>query len=203
MAGFYNRFIPNFSSRAALLKDRVGSRCPNQVQWTAEAEAAFQDLRMTLSREPVLFGPDFDQDFIPQTDASERGVGAVLLQGPPEDRHPVAFISRKLFPRESRYSTIEKEGLAVKWALDSFRYYLLGCEFILETDHKALEWMQRMKDTNSRVTCWYLEMQPYRFTIHHVPGKANVTANRLSRCPGGQSLFEGGEDLTAGSTAAS
>ena len=66
-----------------------------------------------------------------QTDASDRGLGAVLLQGPPEGRHPVAFISRKLFPRETRYSTIEKECLAVKWAITSLKYYLLGREFLL------------------------------------------------------------------------
>lgn len=200
MAGFYNRFIPNFSSRAAVLTDMVGSRCPNQVQWTTEAEAAFRDLQQALSKEPVLFSPDFDQDFVLQTDASERGLGAVLLQGPVGGRRPVAFISRKLFPRESRYSTIEKECLAVKWALDSLRYYLLGRQFTLETDHKALAWMQRMKDTNSRVTRWYLAMQPFHFTICHVPGRDNVTADYLSRCPGPG--LEGGEDVTAGSATA-
>ncbi len=61
------------------------------------------------------------------------------MQGPLESRRPVAYISRKLFPREVRYSTVEKECLAIKWALDSLRYYLLGREFTLETDHKALQ----------------------------------------------------------------
>jgi len=68
-----------------------------------------------------LHSPDFNKDFILQTDASERGVGAVLLQGSSGDLHPVAYISRKLFPREEHYATVEKEALAVKWALDSFK----------------------------------------------------------------------------------
>ncbi|KAL1250729.1 hypothetical protein QQF64_018525 [Cirrhinus molitorella] len=137
MAGFYHSFIPNFSSRAALLTDMVGARCPNQLQWTKESLEAFQDIQRALTIDTVLHNPDFSQTFIVQTDASERGIGAVLLQGPSEGRCPVAFISRKLFPREVRYSIVEKECLAVKWGLDSLRYYLLGCECIVETDHKA------------------------------------------------------------------
>lgn len=93
----------------------------------------------------------------------------MLLQGEPSDCHPVAYISRKLFLREAHYSTVEKECLAVKWALDSLKYYLLGRKFILETD-KALKWMEGMKDANSCITCWFLVMQPYHFTIQHIPG---------------------------------
>ncbi|XP_063334803.1 uncharacterized protein si:ch211-282j22.3 isoform X5 [Pelmatolapia mariae] len=199
MAGFYHRFIPHFSTRAALLTDLTGARSPNKITWTEEAKMAFQDLRQSLSKSPVLHSPDFERNFILQTDASERGLGAVLLQGPPGERHPVAFISRKLFPREVRYSTIEKEGLAIKWALDSFRYYLLGREFILETDHKALQWIERMKDTNGRITRWYLAIQPFRFTINHIPGKDNCTADCLSRCPRERS--EEGECVMAALTA--
>ncbi|KAJ8277939.1 hypothetical protein GJAV_G00081910 [Gymnothorax javanicus] len=182
MAGFYHRFIPRFSARAALLTDLTGSRCPNQIQWTEESVAAFHDIQQSLSKKPVLYSPNFDEHFILQTDASDRGLGAVLLQGPQDNRHPVAYISRKLFPREVRYSTVEKEALAIKWALDSFRYYLLGREFTLETDHKALQWMERMKDTNGRITRWYLALQPFCFSIQHIPGRDNLTADYLSRC---------------------
>ncbi|XP_028305626.1 uncharacterized protein LOC114465064 [Gouania willdenowi] len=135
MAGFYHRFIPQFSARAATLTDLTGSRNPNHIQWTKEAVAAFQDIRQSLSKNPVLYSPNFNDLFIVQTDASERGLGAVLLQGPQHDRHPLAYISRKLFPREVRYSTVEKEALAIKWALDSFRYYLLGPFLFLHSTH--------------------------------------------------------------------
>lgn len=107
MAGFHQRFIPHFSTRAAPLTDMTGSRCPDNLQWTEDAVAAFEDLRMSLSKSPVLHSPDFEKTFVLQTDASERGLGAVLLQGTPEERHPVAYISRKLHPREVRYSTVE------------------------------------------------------------------------------------------------
>lgn len=197
MAGFYHRFMPNFSSRAATLTDMVGARCPNQLRWTEESLKAFRDIQQALTTDTVLYNPDFSQSFIVQTDASERGIGAVLLQGPPESRRPVAFISRKLFPREVRYSTVEKECLAVKWALDSLRYYLLGREFTLETDHKALQWLQKMKDSNGRITRWYLAMQPFRFKIQHVPGQVNVTADYLSRCTS-EILEEGGDVMAQG-----
>jgi len=154
MAGFYHRFIPNFSARVALLTDKTGSRCPSQVQWAGEAVAAFKDIQTSLSESSVLHSPNFEKLFIFQTDASERGVGTVLLQGPMKERHPVAYIRQKLLPREVRYSTVEQEALAVKWALDSFKYYLMGRDFTLESDHKAFA------------------MQPFRFTVQYI----------LSRC---------------------
>ncbi|KAI4904670.1 hypothetical protein NFI96_001896 [Prochilodus magdalenae] len=120
MAGWYRRFVPNFSIRAVALIDLTRKNSPNKIQWTEEAEAAFKDIKDALCADPVLYCPDFAKPFVLQTDASETGIGAVLLQGEPEDRHPVAYISRKLFPREVRYSTVEKECLAVKWALDTF-----------------------------------------------------------------------------------
>ena len=131
MAGWYRRFVPHFSARAASLTDLTRKNSPVQVQWTEGARKAFKDIRSALCDEPVLYCPNFAEQFVLQTDASDLGIGAVLLQGEPDQRHPVAYISRKLYPRETRYSTVERECLAVKWALDAFRYYLLGREFLL------------------------------------------------------------------------
>lgn len=183
MAGWYRRFVPNFSARVAPLTDLTRKNCPNRICWTEEMMEAFQDIKVAVCEEPVLYCPHFGKSFVLQTDASDVGIGAVLLQGEIDSRHPVAYISRKLYPREVRYSTVEKECLAVKWALDTFRYYLLGREFTIETDHRPLQWMDRMRDTNARITRWYLSMQPYKFNIRHVPGKSNTTADFLSRLP--------------------
>jgi hypothetical protein len=100
-----------------------------------------------------------------KVDASGVGLGAVLAQGKEGEECPLLYLSRKLHPRETRYSAIEKESLAIKWALDSLRYYLLGRTFDFETDHWALSWINSMRDKNSRVTRWYLALQPYCFNI--------------------------------------
>ncbi|XP_029928572.1 uncharacterized protein LOC115374014 [Myripristis murdjan] len=119
LVGWYRRFIRDFSARAAPLSD-LTSTAKTKIVWGEEQERAFQDLKEALCQEPVLQSPNFSLPFTVQTDASHRGIGGVLLQGEGEDNKPVAYISRKLFPRETRYSAVELECLAVKWAIDSF-----------------------------------------------------------------------------------
>ena len=131
---------------------------------------------------PVLQSPDFSNPFILQTDASDRGVGAVLSQLDDQgDDHPIAYFSRKLLPREERYSTIEKECLAIKLAVQHFRVYLLGRPFVIQTDHRSLEWLDRLKENNSRLSRWSLALQPYQFQVRYRPGQSNSNADALSR----------------------
>ena len=86
--------------------------------------------------------------FILQMDASDHGIGAVLSQrDQDEDYHPIAYYSRKLLPREQRYSTIEKECLTIKLATHAFHVYLLGQPFTIQMDHHALEWLEREQPT--------------------------------------------------------
>ncbi|KAG1926960.1 hypothetical protein F2P79_024577 [Pimephales promelas] len=202
LVGWYRRFVPNFSARASVLTDLTRSAAPNKVVWTEQGERAFRDLREAVCGDSVLLSPDFQKPFILQTDASGVGLGAVLLQEVDGDRRPVAFLSRKLFPRETRYSTVEQECLAIKWATDSLRYYLLGRPFVLETDHRALQWLERMKDSNARITRWSLSLQPYQFTVKYCPGARNKVADFLSRIPeevnakvGSSTWVRGGAEL--------
>ena len=139
-------------------------------------------LKQQLCCSPVLRSPDFTKEFRLQTDASEYGVGAVLSQEDDSgDEHPVAYFSRKLLPREQKYATIEKECLAIKLACEAFKVYLLGRQFVVQTDHRALEWLNRLKDNNSRLTRWSLSLQPFEFTVKHRAGTANSNADALSR----------------------
>ncbi len=121
-------------------------------------------------RRPAPSLPNFDLTFLLQTDASDRGLGAVLAQVVEGEERPVLYLSRKLSKRETRYSTIEKECLAIRWAVLTLRYYLLGREFTLCSDHAPLQWLHRMKDTNARITRWYLALQPFKFKVVHRPG---------------------------------
>ncbi|XP_071321134.1 uncharacterized protein [Trachinotus anak] len=138
LAGWYRRFVPHFATRAASLTDLTRKSSPNQLPWEERHEKAFMDLKEALCNDPVLQSPDFNRPFTVQTDASGVGLGAVLLQGEGDDQKPVAYVSRKLWPRETRYSAVELECLAIKWALETFKYYLLGRDFILQTDHRGL-----------------------------------------------------------------
>ena len=93
----------------------------------------------------------------------------------------MAYFSRKLLPREEKYSTIEKECLAIKLAVQAFRVYLIGCPFVIQTDHRSLEWLDRMKENNARLTRWSLCLQPYQFEVKYRPGKGHINADTLSR----------------------
>ncbi len=95
------------------------------------------------------------------------------------------YLSRKLSKRETRYSTVEKECLAIWWAVLTLRYYLLGREFTLCSDHAPLQWLHRMKDTNARITRWYLALQPFKLKVVHRPGVQMAVADFLSRNGGG------------------
>ncbi|XP_063070441.1 uncharacterized protein LOC134461440 [Engraulis encrasicolus] len=181
LAGYYRRFIANFASIAAPLTDLTTKRHSRMVKWDAAAETAFILLKQALCSSPVLVAPDFGKEFVVQTDASEVGLGAVLAQVQEGEEHPVLYLSRKLLPREKNYSTVEKECLAVTWALESLRYYLLGRRFTVVSDHAPLQWMARNKETNSRITRWFLSLQAFNFSVVHRAGRSHGNADALSR----------------------
>ena len=157
LTGYYWRFIPNYATLTAPLTDLTRKTAPTLVQWTEECDRTFCTLKNQSCSAPVLSSPDFTRLFILQTDASERGVGAVLSQRSDDSEdHPIAYFSENLLPREERYSTIEKESLAIKMAMHVFRTYLIGRHFIVETDHRSLMWLDKLKDSNSHLTRWSL-----------------------------------------------
>jgi len=154
---------------------------PNLVEWGESQEKAFQTLKASLMGPPILKLPDLDQTFILRVDASDLGLGSVLLQESDGEKLPVAYASRKLLPREQNYSVIEKECLAIVWAVAKFHRYLFGKDFVLETDHQPLTYLNKAKLSNSRLMRWALALQPYRISIRAIPGRENVGADYLSR----------------------
>ncbi len=185
LAGYYRRFIPNFSDLTSPLTDLTKKEAPDPVQWTEPCQQALTKVKAALCGGPLLHSPNFDLPFLLQTDASDRGLGAVLAQVVGGEERPVLYLSRKLSKRETRYSTVEKECLAIRWAVLTLRYYLLGREFTLCSDHAPLQWLHRMKDTNARITRWYLALQPFKFKVVHRPGVQMAVADFLSRNRGG------------------
>ena len=185
MAGFYRRFIPNFSSIASPFTDLTKKNRPNSIKdWQDHHERAFQTLKNRLTSSPILRLPVFQEGkpFVLRTDASDIGLGAVLLQDfEGEGRLPIAYASKKLLPRERNYSVIEKECLGIIWGVEKFRKYLYGVEFLLETDQKPLSYMQTAKVLNPRIMRWAMKLQPNRFRIVAIRGRDNLGADYLSR----------------------
>uniref|UniRef100_A0A803KCS2 Gypsy retrotransposon integrase-like protein 1 n=1 Tax=Xenopus tropicalis TaxID=8364 RepID=A0A803KCS2_XENTR len=181
-SGYYRKFIPNYSTVAKPLTDLTSRQRSRTIVWTPECESAMNALKQALASSPVLAAPDFSRRFILQTDASNFGLGAVLSQvNTYGEEHPVAYLSRKLLPREAAYATIEKECLAIVWALQKLQPYLYGREFTVVTDHNPLSWLQRVSGDNGKLLRWSLLLQQYNFTIQHRKGKEHHNADGLSR----------------------
>lgn len=145
-------------------------------------DKAFRTLKAFVASPPILKVPDFSKPFILQTDASDVGIGAILIQeGEDQIPHPIAFASKKLLDREKRYSTIERECLAIVWGIQKFQEFLYGSHFVLETDHQPLQYLNRAQFQNGRLMRWALALQPYRLTIRAIKGRENRGADFLSR----------------------
>ncbi len=111
--------------------------------WTAETEQAFQALKQALITAPVLATPDFNEPFVVETDASNKGIRAVLMQ----KNHPIAFLSRALGTRHQGLSTYEKESLAIMLAVEHWHPYLQHAEFFIRTDHRSLSFLDDQRLT--------------------------------------------------------
>ena len=180
--GFHQKYIDKYAEKGKALTDLLKKGEPNQIKWDAESNESFQTLKTALTQKPILKLPNFEKQFVLQTDASDSGLGAVLLQEHDGVNMPVMYISRKLNAAETRYSTIERECLALFWATKRLHVYLYGTEFILEIDHQPLAFVNRANINNDRVVRWALHLQMYRYQVRIVKGSANTTADLLSRC---------------------
>ena len=147
---------------------------PCKVVWSPLADLAFKSLISALCKRPNSRLPDFDRDFTLRTDASEFGLGAVLLQEHEGVKLPVSYASRKLSAREMGYSVIEKECLGIVWGIQKFESYLYGREFMLETDHQPLVYLNRSKTANAQLMRLALALQPYRYRIIAIKGSENI-----------------------------
>ena len=192
LCGYYRRFISSFSTVAHSLTELTRKNKENVVKWNEACEHSFNLLKEALTSKPVLTTPDWTRKFILQTDASATVLGYVLSQKDQnEEEHPIAYGSKKLLPREQKYSAIEREGLAIVQGIKHFRTYLQGTTFQIETDHDLLTHLGSMKDSHDRLARWALALQPYQFTIVHSAGTANANADGLSRDQGSRSKERG------------
>ncbi|KAK1608406.1 hypothetical protein QYE76_032079 [Lolium multiflorum] len=177
LSGYYRKFVKNYGIISKTLTNLLRKGVP--YVWTTETDTAFQSLKQALISAPVLALPDFSKPFVVETDASDIGIGAVLLQ----DKHPIAFVSRALGPRTRGLSTYEKEYLAILLAVDQWRPYLQSGEFHIVTDQRSLA---HLNDQHLH-TQWQhkalTKMLGLQYTIVYRKGSENTAADALSRRP--------------------
>jgi len=180
LAGYYRRFVLSYATVAAPLTDLPKKGSPNKLECGQAQHLAVLQLKAMLSSEPVLRLPDLTKPYILRTDASDVGLGAVLLPQHEDGVYPVLYLSRKLDGPERNYSVIERECLAIVWAVSKLQVNLYGKPFVLQTDHRSLLFMDQAKQANARLMRWALALQSYKFRAESIKGSDNVGADFLS-----------------------
>lgn len=184
LVGWYRRFIPDFSSVSAPITALImGKIKSNPINWTEEASASFLEIKRRLTNAPLLATPDFGLPFVIQTDASDRGMGAVLYQVIGDVERPIAFASKTLTSAQRNYTVTERECLAVLFGIEKFRPYVEGTKFTVVTDHHSLLWLRNIKDPTGRLCRWAIKLSQHNMEIQHRKGHLNVVADVLSRAP--------------------
>ena len=189
LTGYYRRFIKHYGiiskPLTQLLKKGV------IFQWDKSCQEAFATLKQALIQAPVLAVPDFSKQFVIETDASDGGLGAVLMQ----DHHPISFLSKALCEKNKGLSTYEKECMAVLLAIDKWRPYLQGQEFIIRTDHRSLLFLTEQRVHTKLQQKALLKLMDLHFRIQYKKGSTNTVADALSRCQ-----FDASEQIMSIST---
>jgi hypothetical protein len=179
--------IPNYASLVAPLDSL---RHHEKITWTESHQAIYSKLKKILKSELILSFPSYNHEFIVATDASDKGLGAVLYQEINGQNHYLSFASRSLKGGERNYGATKRELLGIVFALEKFRNYILGTPFTLYTDHHSLIFLHSQKHSNRMINSWIDVLSEFDFKIFHRPGIQNILPDRLSRLYD----FEGKED---------
>ncbi|XP_065195252.1 uncharacterized protein LOC135826576 [Sycon ciliatum] len=187
LANQLGKFSPNLAALSQPLRELLSKG--RAWTWGQPQQAAFDNIKAELCKPACLqrYDPNYDTKL--SADASSYGLGAVLYQRRSSDDEwrPVACASRSLTSAERNYAQIEKEALAITWAVSRFDNYLLGMAcFLIETDHKPLVPLlstKRLHDLPARVLRFRLRLARYHYQIIHVPGSYLTSADALSRAP--------------------
>ena len=185
LANYFRDHIENHSTIVRPLNDLLkGYQRTRKIQWTPEAEKAFEDIKDAINNCPQLFFLDYTEG-LPiylHTDASTYGIGAYLFQVVDGHERPIAFISKTLNEQQiKKWSTPEKEAYAIFYSLQKLEYLLRDAKFTLRTDHKNLTLPFLNNEQNARVKRWKLAIQQFDFNIEYIKGEENIVADHLSR----------------------
>ncbi|GJT39711.1 reverse transcriptase domain-containing protein [Tanacetum coccineum] len=168
-AGFYRRFIKDFSKISRPMTHLLEKNTP--FIFSEDCILAFQTLKKKLTEAPILIAPNWDQPFEIMCDASDYAIGAVLGQRIEKHFRPIHYASKTMTEAESNYTTTEKEMLAVVYAFEKFRSYLIMNKSVVYTDHSALKYLFNKKDAKARLLRWVLLLQEFDFKVIDTKGE--------------------------------
>ncbi|GJY17486.1 reverse transcriptase domain-containing protein [Tanacetum coccineum] len=178
-AGFYLCFIQDFSKIARPMTHLLEKETP--FIFSKDCIDAFQTLKKKLTEAPILVVPDWNLPFELMCDASDFAIGAVLGQRKMKHFQPIHYASKTMTEAQIHYTTTEKEMLAVVYAFEKFRPYLVLSKIIVYTDHSALKYLINKQDAKPRLLRWDLLLQEFDITIRDKKGSENLVADHLSR----------------------
>ena len=194
--GYYRKFVKDFSKTAKPLTNllpptrRKGTRKKkdegdNPFVWNDSQEGAFQSLKSQLIKPPILGYPDYELPFELHTDASTKGLGAVLYQQQGEHKRVISYASRGLSKSEQHYPAHKLEFLSLKWAVtEKFTDYLFGHQFTVYTDNNPLTYVLTSAQLDATGHPWVAALSAYSFELKYRPGRSNADADAMSRLPG-------------------
>jgi hypothetical protein len=180
-AGYYRKFIKNFSAIAAPITELTKEKV--KFEWSSAHQAAFLSLKNAMQTAPVLAISDPKLPYVVHTDASGFAVGAVLMQDQGKGLQPIAFLSKKMLDAETRYPVHEQELLAIIHSLSSWKHYLYGAKFKVMTDHHSLRYFKTQPSLSGRQSRWKDVIADFDFDIEYMKGELNPVADGLSRRP--------------------
>nr|GEU49043.1 hypothetical protein [Tanacetum cinerariifolium] len=178
-AGFYRRFIKNFSKIARPMTRLLEKDTP--VFFSKECVEVFQTLKRKLTKAPILIALDWDLAFELMCDASDFAMGVVLGRRQEKHFRPIHYSSKRMIEAKSNYTTTEKEILAVVYAFEKFQSYLIMNKSIVYTDHSALKSLFAKKYSKAILLRWVLLLQEFKFKVIDTKGAENLAADHLSR----------------------
>ena len=178
-AGFYRRFIQDFSKIAKPLYKLLEKDA--KYEWDVECQQRFEELKAYLTTAPIVRAPNWKLPFEVMCDASDLAVRAVLGQRAEGKPYVVYYANKTLNEAQRNYTTTEKELLAVVYALDKFRPYLIGADIIIFTNHLALKYLLTKKNAKAGLIRWVLLLQEFNLQIQDKKVVENVVAYHLSR----------------------
>ena len=181
LCSYYRKFIPNFAEVARPLTKLTKSETP--FIWNTEEETSLRTLKEALTKATVLSHPDYELPMKIHPDASNYGIGAVLIQKKDGKETRLGFASRLLKGSELNYNITEKECLSVVRALKKFQYIIWGCEINIITDRHAFCWLMSKKELSGRLARWATVVQGEHPKIIHKSGKMHRDADAVSRYP--------------------